>query len=146
MYKRQSAKEIGILGALSPETLGEIGIKEDIFLFSVDIEALKIKPTPKFNKFSKFPSSQRDLSFVVHKDITSHLLSTLIFDKGGKDLKDLELFDVYEGKGIDDNKKSIAISLTWQSSKGTLLDSDIDKVVEKIVNSVKKELDGDLRT
>ena len=53
---------------------------------------------------------------------------------------------MYEGKGIDDNKKSIAISLTWQSSKGTLLDSDIDMVVEKIVNSVKKELDGDLRT
>lgn len=61
-------------------------------------------------------------------------------------MKDLELFDVYEGKGIDDNKKSMTISLTWQSSKGTLLDSDIDKVVKKIVNSVKKELDGDLRT
>ena len=61
------------------------------------------------------------------------------------DLKDLELFDVYEGKGIDDNKKSIAISLTWQSSKGPLLDSDIDKVVEKIVNSVNQHLGGNLR-
>ena len=67
-------------------------------------------------------------------------------DKGGKDLRSIDLFDVYEGKGIDDNKKSIAISLTWQSSKGTLIDSDIDTIVEKIVNSVKKELDGDLRT
>ena len=57
----------------------------------------------------------------------------------------MELFDVYEGKGIDENKKSLAISLTWQSSKGTLLDADIDKVVEKIVNSVEKELDGELR-
>ena len=141
-----NAKEIGFLGALSPDTLDEIGIKAEIFLFSVDVGALKIKPTPKFKKFSKFPSTQRDLSFVMHKDITSDALSALITDKGGKDLKDLELFDVYEGKGIDDNKKSIAISLTWQSSKGTLLDSDIDKVVEKIVNSVKKELDGDLRT
>tara|TARA_B100000427_G_scaffold96738_1_gene79657 strand:+ start:2004 stop:4034 length:2031 start_codon:yes stop_codon:yes gene_type:complete len=140
------AKEIGLLGALSPDTLEEIGIKEDIFLFSVDLDTLKIKPTPKFKKFSKFPSTQRDLSFVMHKNITSDVLSALILDKGGKDLKDLELFDVYEGKGIDDNKKSIAISLTWKSSKGTLLDSDIDKVVEKIVNSVKKELDGDLRT
>ena len=82
----------------------------------------------------------------MHKDITSDVLSALIVDKGGKYLKDVELFDVYEGKGIDNNKKSIAISLTWQSSKGTLLDSDIDKVVAKIVNSVKKELDGDLRT
>ena len=139
------SKEIGVLGALSPDTLEEVGIKEDVFLFSVDVEAFKIKSTPKFKKFSKFPSTQRDLSFVVHKDLTSDALSALIADKGGKDLIDLELFDVYEGKGIDGNKKSIGISLTWQSFKGTLLDSDIDKVVKKIVNSVKKQLDGDLR-
>ena len=83
--------------------------------------------------------------FVVDKGITSDELSILIKEKGGKDLKSLNLFDVYEGKGIEDNKKSLATSLIWQSSKTTLIDSDIDKVVEKIVNSVKKELDGDLR-
>ena len=66
-------------------------------------------------------------------------------DTAGKDLKNIDLFDVYEGKGIEEGERSIAISLTWQSFKGTLLDSDIDKVVERIVNSVKTELDGDLR-
>ena len=139
------SKEIGLLGALSPNISGKLGLKEDVFLFSLDIEELKTKTLQKFTKFSKFPSTQRDLAFVVDKDITSHELSALIKSKGGKDLNNLDLFDVYEGKGVDDGKKSIAISLTWQSSKGTLLDSDIDKVVEKIVNSVKKELDGDLR-
>ena len=139
------SKEIGLLGALSPNILGKLGLKEDVFLFSLDIEALKIKSLQKFTKFSKFPSIQRDLAFVIDKDITSHELNVLIKDKGGKDLTNLHLFDVYEGKGVDDDRKSIAISLTWQSSKGTLLDSAIDKVVEKIVNSVKKELDGDLR-
>ncbi|HJL96227.1 MAG: phenylalanine--tRNA ligase subunit beta [Gammaproteobacteria bacterium] len=140
------SKKVGFLGALAPNIIGELGIKEDIFLFSIDIDNLKTKPVQKFIKFSKFPSIQRDLAFVVKKDITSHKISALIREKGGRDLNNLDLFDVYEGKGIDDNKKSIAISLTWQSSKGTLVDSDIDKVVEKIVNSVKKELDGDLRT
>ena len=139
------SKEIGLLGALSPNISGKLGLKEDVFLFSLDIEELKTKTLQKFTKFSKFPSTQRDLAFVVDKDITSHELSALVKSKGGKDLNNLDLFDVYEGKGVDDGKKSIAISLTWQSSKGTLLDSDIDKVVEKIVNSVKKELDGDLR-
>ena len=129
----------------SPNISGKLGLKEDVFLFSLDIEELKTKTLQKFTKFSKFPSTQRDLAFVVDKDITSHELSALIKSKGGKDLNNLDLFDVYEGKGVDDGKKSIAISITWQSSKGTLLDSDIDKVVEKIVNSVKKELDGDLR-
>ena len=72
-------------------------------------------------------------------------MSLLIRSKGGKDLTNLDLFDVYEGKGVENSKKSLGISLTWQSFKGTLLDADVDKVVEKIVNSVKKELDGDLR-
>ena len=143
IYK--GSEEIGQLGALSPNIIGKIGLKEDVFLFSLDIDPLKIKSLQKFTKFSKFPSVQRDLSFVVDKDITSHELSILIKSKGGEDLNSLDLFDVYEGKGIENNKKSLAISLTWQSSKGTLLDSDIDKVVGKIVNSVKKELDGDLR-
>ena len=138
-------KEIGLLGALSPDILEKLGLKEDVFLFSLDIEALKLKPLQKFTKFSKFPSIQRDLAFVIDKDITSLELSNVIKTNGGKDFNSLELFDVYEGKGIDENKKSLAISLTWQSSKGTLLDADIDKVVEKIVNSVKKELDGELR-
>ena len=140
-----NSKEIGQLGALSPNIIGKIGLKQDVFLFSLDIGALKTKSLRKFTRFSKFPSIQRDLSFVVDKDITSYELSALIKSKGGKDLNSLDLFDVYEGKGIEKNKKSLAISLIWQSSKGTLLDSDIDQVVEKIVNSVKKELDGDLR-
>ncbi len=143
IYK--GTKEIGQLGALSPNIIGKIGLKEDVFLFSLDIEALETKSLRKFTKFSKFPTIQRDLSFVVDKNITSNELSILIKSKGGKDLISLDLFDVYEGKGIEDNKKSIAISLTWQSTKVTLLDSDIDKVIKKIVNSVKKELDGDLR-
>ncbi len=141
----EGSKEIGQLGALSPNIIEKIGLKEDVFLFSLDIEAFKAKSLKKFTKFSKFPSIQRDLSFVVDKDITSHELSSLIKSKGGKYLTNLDLFDVYEGKGIEDNKKSLATSLIWQSSKTTLIDSDIDKVVEKIVNSVKKELDGDLR-
>ena len=139
------SKQIGLLGALSPHILGEMGIKDDIFLFSVDIDMLKIKSLQKFTQFSKFPSIQRDLSFVVNQGITSHELNTLIEENGGRDLKNIDLFDVYQGKGIDDRKKSLAISLTWQSSNSTLVDSDIDKVVKKIVNSIKKDLDGDLR-
>ena len=141
----EGSKEIGQLGALSPNILGKIGLRDDIFLFSLDTETLKKKALKNFTKFSKFPSIQRDLSFVVSKDMPSSELSILIRSKGGKDLNGLDLYDVYEGKGIEDNKKSITISLTWQSSTGTLLDSNVDKVIEKIVNSVKKELDGDLR-
>ena len=140
-----SHKEIGVLGALSPNILEEIGIEEDVFIFSIDTDLLKTKSIEKFTKFSKFPSIQRDLSFVLDKNITSDKLSALLMSLGGKHLKNLNIFDVYEGKGIDEGKKSIALTLTWQSSTGTLLDTDIDMVVEKIVNSVNQHLGGNLR-
>ena len=140
-----SHKEIGVLGALSPNILEEIGIEEDVFIFSIDTDLLKTKSIEKFTKFSKFPSIQRDLSFVLDKNITSDKLSALLMNTGGKHLKNLNIFDVYEGKGIDEGKKSIALTLTWQSSTGTLLDTDIDMVVEKIVNSVNQHLGGNLR-
>ena len=72
-------------------------------------------------------------------------MSSLINAKAGKYIKTASIFDVYEGQGIEENKKSIGFTLIWQSSKNTLLDSEIDKVVELIVNSVKKELGGYLR-
>ena len=75
----------------------------------------------------------------------SSSIENIIKSSAGKFFKDIEIFDVYEGKGIDDNKKSIAISVSWQSMEQTLQDSDIDAAVERIVNSVKKELDGELR-
>ncbi len=55
------------------------------------------------------------------------------------------IFDVYVGQGIDEDKKSLAISVTWQSLNDTLKDSDIDDAVTKIINSVKNQLDGELR-
>ena len=96
-------------------------------------------------EFSKFPSSSRDLSFIVNKSIASSSIENVIKSSAGKFFKDIEIFDVYEGKGIEEEKKSIAISVSWQSMEQTLQDSDIDDAVERIVNSVKKELDGELR-
>ena len=98
-----------------------------------------------YKEFSKFPSSSRDLSFIVNKSIASSSIENVIKSAAGKFFKDIEIFDVYEGKGIEEEKKSIAISVSWQSTKQTLKDYDIDSAVERIVNSMKKELGGELR-
>ena len=116
-----------------------------MFLFSIDIEKLSFDSLKSFKEFSKFPSSSRDLAFLINKEVDAFSLEKAIKGSAGEYYKQLEIFDVYEGKGVDDHKKSIALSITWQSKTKTLLDSDIDKAVEKIVNSVKKELGGELR-
>ena len=138
-------KIIGFMGSLQPTYLDRLGLSEDIYIFSIEMNGLQKNVSSSYKEFSKFPSSSRDLSFIVNKSIASSSIENVIKSAAGKFFKDIEIFDVYEGKGIEEEKKSIAISVSWQSTKQTLKDYDIDSAVERIVNSMKKELGGELR-
>ena len=138
-------KIVGFMGSLHPSYLDRLGLSEDIYIFSIELNGLQKNVSSSYKEFSKFPSSSRDLSFIVNKSIASSSIENVIKSAAGKFFKDIEIFDVYEGKGIEEEKKSIAISVSWQSTKQTLKDYDIDSAVERIVNSIKKELGGELR-
>ena len=138
-------KSVGFLGSLHPEYIEKLGLKQDIFIFSLEIPNLINKPITSYREFSRQPLTSRDLAFLINKEITAETLQQVIESSAGKFFKDIKIFDVYQGKGITDDKKSIALSVSWQSMKNTLLDSDIDTAVEKIVNSVKSKLGGELR-
>ena len=139
-------KTIGFLGSIHPVVLNKVGVKDDLFIFSFEFDKLIFESSKSFEEYSKFPSSARDLAFVFDKEVNADEIKEVIQNSAGEFYKDLEIFDIYEGERIDAGKKSIALSISWQSSSKTLLDSDIDTAVEKIVNSIKKELDGTLRT
>ena len=139
-------KTIGFLGSIHPVVLNKVGVKDDLFIFSFELDKLIFESSKSFEEYSKFPSSARDLAFVFDKEVNADEIKEVIQNSAGEFYKDLEIFDIYEGERIDAGKKSIALSISWQSSSKTLLDGDIDTAVEKIVNSIKKELDGTLRT
>ncbi len=138
-------KIIGFMGCLQPTYIDRLGLSEDIYIFSIELNGLQKNVSSSYKEFSRFPSSKRDLSFIVNKSIASSSIENVIKAAAGKFFRDIEIFDVYEGKGIEEEKKSIAISVSWQSNKQTLKDADIDSAVERIVNSMKKELGGELR-
>ena len=138
-------QEVGFLGALHPGHLEKLGFKEDVFIFSIEISNFINKAVTSFIEFSKQPLTSRDLAILINKEITSEDLQQVIQSSAGKFFKDIKIFDVYQGKGIAEDKKSIALTISWQSMKNTLLDSEIDQAVEKIVNSVKTKLGGELR-
>ena len=138
-------KEVGFMGSLHPKFLENLGFKQDIFVFSFEVENLKDKSLTSFKQFSKFPSTSRDLAFLISKETSAASIQKIIESSAGDFFKGIKIFDVYQGKGIPEDKKSIALSVSWQSMEQTLVDSDIDNVIEKIVNSVKEELDGELR-
>ena len=93
----------------------------------------------KFKEISKFPVIKKDLALLVDKNITSKEVEMLIKKKAGKLLLDINVFDVYEGKNIDSNKRSIAYSLTFGATDRTLNDDEINSILESIITDLENK-------
>ena len=99
----------------------------------------------KYKEISKFPSMKKDVAFIVDKEIASKEIETVIKKAGGNLLADIEVFDVYEGANLGENKKSIAYSLTFLDSKKTLTDEEVMQAFNKVIENVEKKCGAELR-
>jgi phenylalanyl-tRNA synthetase beta chain len=137
---------VGLLGALHPNLHKPLGIKQALFLAQLDVEAIQEKRVPKFNELSKFPEMRRDLALVVDKNVAVADLLAAIRASAGEHLIKLGLFDVYTGKGIDLDKKSLALGLTFQHPSRTLTDEEITNSVASVLAHVEKSSGAMLRS
>ena len=137
---------MGYLGSVGPHIKEKFDLKQEVLFFEISIDAFNTPSNIKFKNFSLFPVAQRDLNFVLDSEIPSTVVRDLIIKKGGKYLKYINIFDLYEGKGIPKGKKSLAFSIAWQAKYKTMTDSEIDKIVEEIVSFLSNEVDAKLRT
>ena len=133
---------VGIIGRIHPTIE-----KENVFVFEIDLDKLLDKKVGKmkYKEFSKYPSIKKDLAVVVDKDITSEQIATLIKKAAGSSLTKTEVFDIYTGKGIEENKKSIAFALTFEKMDRTLTDEEINASLEKIIEMLEKKINATLR-
>ena len=133
---------VGIIGKLHPEFC-----KEDVFVFEINLDKLLAKKVGgmKYKEISKFPGIKKDLAVLVNKDIDSDSISKVIKKAAGGLLVDSRVFDVYTGKGIDEDKKSIAFSLEFRAENRTLLDEEVNELLNKVIASLKKEFGAELR-
>ena len=99
----------------------------------------------KYKEISKYPSVKKDIAVVVEKDIEAQSIAIAIKKAAGKLLLSSNVFDVYEGIGIEPGKKSIAYSLEFGSQDRTLTDEEIAETIEKIVTALEKEFKAELR-
>jgi len=107
-----------------------------------------IKVLPKQFRFSplpKFPETYRDISILIDKPVTSGEVIDRINQAGGSLLKKIELYDYFEGKKIQEGKKSLTYALTFQSNDRTLSDEEVNPVFEKIVKNLSNHLGAVLR-
>jgi phenylalanyl-tRNA synthetase beta chain len=137
--------QIGYLGALHPELQALYGLAAPVYCFEVDLGGLLEARLPSFEDLSKFPEIRRDLAVLVDKSVAAEELLENVRTVAGTYLKDLRLFDVYEGKGIDPKRKSLALGLTFRDSSRTLSDEDINKSVDQVIDLLIKTYNAELR-
>ena len=133
---------IGIVGRLHPENF-----KEPVYVFEINLDKLLDKQVGKmkYKEISKYPSVKKDIAIIVDKDIESKTIEMAIKKAAGKLLIESKVFDVYTGKGIDVNKKSMASTQACGTQERTLTDEEINNIMEKIITSLEKEFNAELR-
>jgi phenylalanyl-tRNA synthetase beta chain len=139
-------------GEIHPNILKRLDIKsESLVGFEIFLDNLKL-PKKTLNdqksKFiiSDFQKSERDFAFVVNKDVKAQDLVNVISNVDKDLISNIQVFDVYEGENIPENQKSIAISVTIQSSKKTLNDNDLESINNLIIKTVENKTGAKIRS
>ncbi|MCH9769469.1 MAG: phenylalanine--tRNA ligase subunit beta [Gammaproteobacteria bacterium] len=137
---------IGYLGSLHPSLLRELGLNATPILFEAQLAPMKIAKLPDYKSISKFPTVHRDLALVVDRSLLSARLIEIIQKNSGSILNKVEIFDIYQGQGIEIDKKSIALGLTFQDASRTLRDEEINDVIHNIISTLEEKVNAKLRT
>jgi len=136
---------VGYVGALHPELERKLGLNGRTLVFELLLSSVLEQKIPEACALSRFPANRRDLAVVVKESVDAKKVLQLIEKVGGNYLIDLNLFDVYQGQGIEDGYKSLAIALVLQDINKTLEEKDITDVIDRVVESLQTELNASLR-
>ena len=125
-------------GELHPQVVKKFDLSGKVYMFEIDLEAVLSITVPPFRyqSFSKFPGTSRDLAIVAPVSVTSGDIVALIKEHGGEYLESVSIFDVYEGEHIEAGYRSLAYNLQFRSMEGTLNDEDIDGAIQAIIDAL----------
>lgn len=138
-------QQIGIVGALHPALMQTLDLTEKTIVFELWLDQIEKNSSPRFKEISKYPEIRRDIAFFVDQTVPSQQIQDTIRDVGGELLRDITVFDVYQGKGVAPHRKSIALALTLQHDSRTLVDEEVANVVEQIIVALKERFAAELR-
>ena len=136
---------IGFVGALHPSVMAKLQINQPVYLFEVDLKSILKAKLPVFNELSKYPSIRRDISLSVDAETPVQALIDCIFSLKSEILQEVFVFDVYTGKEVRNNRKSVALGLILQDFSRTLVDEDVEKLVDNVLAQLKNQHNAVLR-
>jgi phenylalanyl-tRNA synthetase beta chain len=138
-------REIGCLGELHPEWVQKYDLPVAPVVFELDFDAVKSAQVPVYAEVSKFPPVIRDLAIVVDQDVALQTLLDGLKGQVSTLIQDIQLFDVYVGKGVPENKKSLAFRIVMQDTQRTLQDSEVDAAMQQLVSCFEQAFGAQLR-
>ncbi len=138
-------KAIGWCGVLHPRIAEALDLHSEVMLFQIDLESLSFSTTPRYKPISRYPQIRRDISFLVDLSVSGNAIKQSIYCIKHDWLKSVDIFDVYIGSNIPPNKKSLAISLVLQHSQRTLVDSEINQLIDAIISELQQKHNITLR-
>lgn len=138
---------IATVGEVHPAVLSAYGITKPVYIFELDATTVMkyMAKDLKYKALPKYPATSRDLAMLVDVDVNAADIEKAMTKAAGQNLTQITLFDVYTGKQVEEDKKSLAFSLTFQSNDKTLTDAEIDPAIEKIVAKLQKDFNANLR-
>jgi phenylalanyl-tRNA synthetase beta chain len=142
VYKNE---KVGLIGALHPTILPKLELTQPVFVFELELAPILSSKLPSFVEMSKFPSIRRDIALTVDTDINVQTLISCIYSIKSEILQEVFVFDVYTGKELRKNRKSVALGLILQDFSRTLIDEDVDKLVVQVLDQLKKQYNAILR-
>jgi phenylalanyl-tRNA synthetase beta chain len=137
---------IGWLGVLHPKFEARLEKKRTAVAFALQLDGLAPALVPVFRRYSKFPSIRRDLAVVVDDGVTAAALTKVARTAAGEILREVLVFDVYRGKGVDSRRKSVGLGLILQDASRTLTDEDADQKMRSVMLSLEREFGATIRT
>lgn len=138
---------IATVGEVHPAVLSAYGITKPVYIFELDATTVMkyMAKDLKYKALPKYPATSRDLAMLVDVDVNAADIEKAMTKAAGQNLTQITLFDVYTGKQVEEGKKSLAFSLTFQSNDKTLTDAEIDPAIEKIMAKLQKDFNANLR-
>jgi phenylalanyl-tRNA synthetase beta chain len=141
----RGGRTVGLLGMLHPALAAELDISGNAFLFEIALSELEQGLLPAFASLSRFPAIRRDLAILVDAEVTFERVRDCVSAAASDLLRDVVLFDVYQGEKIDSGLKSLALGLILQASSQTLTDQEVEETISRVLTRLKNELGARLR-
>ena len=138
-------KAIGWVGAVHPKLYKALDLNVRAYVFELALSAVTLALVPTFESLSKFPTIRRDLALLVSDSITAGVIKRCLNDIKSDILKEIQVFDVYSGEGVEQGQKSIAVALYMQHKERTLTDDEVNTLISMITKQLEKQAGATIR-